>query len=288
MHSFFSQHCNKRTPTVEPGHMKITISILEEPGSPMGDKAIQINRSAMPSSFRSELIEWELACKPEPVAEDLLSCADSPQILMVDGRKAAALNRIQRMLHEQTLTLRSNHPGKPFFPSPIIAVLHSPENLDEVPDFPEVIADWVYAPVLSSDIAGRIFFLLKRRGLFKTRLESLGVTFFPEARLATYEDRRVHLTPSEAILLDLFLSQPSAVISSKELVDLFHANGKSTSANNIRVGIFQLRMVLESLTRSRMTLANVHKQGYCLRKNSLPPLGTRTARSPHNGEHRAG
>jgi DNA-binding winged helix-turn-helix (wHTH) protein len=62
----------------------------------------------------------------------------------------------------------------------------------------------------------------------------------------------------------------------KELILLFKSTGKSTEGSNIRVTIFQLRLKLEMLTRSRYTLASVYRQGYCLR-TKLKPSNTKVS-----------
>jgi DNA-binding response OmpR family regulator len=135
-------------------------------------------------------------------------------------------------------------------------------------DFPDIVTDWVYAPLVPLDIARRVFFALERRCSIKFGLQFAGVTVIPETRQVVYEGQSVRLTSSEYTLLELFVKRMGAVIPSHELALFFKSSGKSAEPNNIRVSIFQLRMKLESITRSRVTLASVHKQGYRLRQKS--------------------
>jgi DNA-binding response OmpR family regulator len=84
-------------------------------------------------------------------------------------------------------------------------------------------------------------------------------------QMASYGTKTCKLTPSESMLLEIFMDHAGSVVTFDRLVSIFLANGKSAEPNNIRVAMFQLRLKLEMLTRSQIALNNIYKQGYCLR-----------------------
>lgn len=248
--------------------MKITIGIVKDIKEHACKETFDIERicTELPRSFKGELIEWSVEYKsPELKMEDLLDFSGPPSVLLLHGQDKVLLERI-RGLERQMQAFVRKHSEMLLVPSSVIAVL--PDVAIDVMEFPDIIADWVYVPVSAQDLAHRILFSLKQHSTFKKRLHYGGMTIIPETRQALYENRSVHLTPSEFILLELFLTQRGAMLPFKDLVMLFKATGKSAAPNNIRVAIFQLRLKLEILTKSCMTLVNVHGQGYCLRQKS--------------------
>ena len=69
----------------------------------------------------------------------------------------------------------------------------------------------------------------------------------------------------------------------QELVQTFQASGKSVEANSIRAAIYRLRLKLDTLTKSKVSLTSIYRQGCCLRQKlkskprhvPLPSAGNR-------------
>jgi len=245
--------------------------------------AMHYSDGALPRTVKGEPIKWTVGYKSlsDLKSDDLLSFSEVPSVLLLDVADTDLLDRV-RVLERHMQTFVKNNPELPLAPAPLIVVLPSQDVLANVADFPDVVADWVYAPIALNDVARRVIQALKRRGIIKSRLRFGGITVIPETRSLTYEGRSTRLTPSEFMLLELFLGQMGTVIPFKDLVFFFRSAGKSAESNNIRVAIFQLRLKLEILSRSQVKLVSIHRQGYCLKQNTNVSYLTAASR-PENG-----
>lgn len=250
--------------------MRVNLKIVGDSLSREVFDAEGLAMQSVPFFNNGETIEWAIErTSADLVAEDLMSFSDQPTAILVDGQVRQRFDQMQS-LERQTRLIAKDNPSALLIRSPIIMILPSPSALANMPDFHEAISDWVYAPVALPEIARRVVFSLKRHGFMKARLHYGGLTIFPETRQATYEDRSCQLTPSEFMMLELFLGKTGAVMPLRELISIFKSFGKSAEPNNIRVAIFQLRLKLSVLTKSQITLSSVHRQGYCLRQGSSP------------------
>ncbi|NEX63062.1 winged helix-turn-helix domain-containing protein [Noviherbaspirillum galbum] len=222
--------------------------------------------SAFPRKFRRDELEWKLTyTTTDLTVSDLLCCEDVPSALLIEARNTAMISKIQTLEEELVSFLRRNSELSCTL-APVIFVFQSHESIGDTLDFPEFISDWVFWPVPVEDLSRRILSAFLRKRILKGLVRFGAVTLIPETRSIGYNDQSLRLTPTEYTLAEAFLRKMGTVIPFKDLVMLFQAAGKSTSPNNIRVAIFQLRSKLEALTRSRITLLNVYKQGYCLRQ----------------------
>lgn len=197
--------------------------------------------------------------------DNLLCYPDKPSALIIDTEDPALIDRLQ-IMEKRELGFMKDPPFVPIVLAPLILVFRTPSSFADMAEFPDFVSDWVCAPFSFSDLLRRVVVSLKRKNILKTRLRFGPLTLVPETRTACYEGRTIHLTPSEFSLAELFMNQMGSVIPMKDLVMLFKSTGKSTEGSNIRVTIFQLRLKLEMLTQSAMTLASVYKQGYCLKQ----------------------
>jgi DNA-binding winged helix-turn-helix (wHTH) protein len=198
-------------------------------------------------------------------ADNLLCYPDRPSALVIDTEDPALVDRLQ-IMEKRELGFMKDPPFVPIVLAPLVLVFRSHSSLADMAEFPDFVSDWVCAPFTFSDLLRRVVVSLKRKNILKTRLRFGPLTLIPETRTAGFEGRTIHLTPSEFSLAELFMNQMGSVIPIKDLIALFKSTGKSTEGSNIRVTIFQLRLKLEMLTQSAMTLASVYKQGYCLKQ----------------------
>jgi DNA-binding winged helix-turn-helix (wHTH) protein len=221
--------------------------------------------AALPKVFQGDAIVWDVrSVAADFRPEDFLSFPETPSVLLVEACDTAAVRKIH-LMENQILALIKRNPDVPFVLSPVIMAFQSPALLINTQYLPDLVTEWMFSPVFVSDLAGRILVSLKRKRMLKARLRFGAFTLIRESHSITYEDRVALLTPSEFRLADLFFSRFGMLISFEELVLFFRLAGKSTQANNIRAGIFQLRLKLDVLTKSQVTVVSVYKQGYCMR-----------------------
>jgi DNA-binding winged helix-turn-helix (wHTH) protein len=226
-----------------------------------------------PSMFRQEQhIDWQLTytASADLRPEDFLSFPDFPSVILIEANDNQLIDTIQSM-EMFMLAFIKNNPAIPLILSPVIMVFRSPAALCDTLDFPDFVSDWIFKPVVIHDLVRRILFCLKKKNILKNQIQFGSLTLTPETRSISHEDRTVRLTPSEYKLAELFLTQMGAVVSFEDLVTFFKSSGKSTRPNNIRVTVFQLRLKLEILTKSKIILASIYGHGYCLRQKRTQP-----------------
>ena len=247
--------------------MQISIKIV---GNELFD-SLMTRHNALQEAFpqshanKADHLQWHIECLPHRLRpENLLSYPDSPSVLLIDAGAPGFIDKI-RLMEKRELSYIKNPPFLPIVLSPIILVFHKPSELDEIPEFPDIVTDWICMPLCAQELIRRIMASLRQKNIIKSKLRFGALALQPESRMMCFGSKSIHLTPSEFVLAEMFLSQPGAVISLPNLTRLFKASGKSTEGSNIRVTVFQLRLKLEMLTRSRYSLVSIYKQGYCLK-----------------------
>jgi DNA-binding winged helix-turn-helix (wHTH) protein len=134
------------------------------------------------------------------------------------------------------------------------------------------VSEWLFAEFAPEELVFRVLALLHARRLRSFRLAGGAITFAPDTRSLYFGEASVRLSPSEFEVAELFFDRCGTVIALHELVTFFEQSGKSAAMNNIRVTIFQLRLKLEELTRSQVTIDTVYRRGYVLRQAVPNPL----------------
>jgi DNA-binding response OmpR family regulator len=219
---------------------------------------------AFPELYEKQHVDWELTLIDRDLtAEELVTVPDSPDVVLVSGDRISSLSELER-IQAATPTFHHFRSGSSLR-APLLMVFNSWSSLKTVQELPEVVSDWVVSPVCVPDLVRRIIRSLKRQ-----RLIGATVTFGPlmlsrSDHKVSYGPKTFKLAPSESMLLEIFMDHAGSVVSFDRLVSIFLEAGKSAEPNNIRVAMFQLRLKLEMLTRSNITLTNIYKQGYCLR-----------------------
>jgi DNA-binding response OmpR family regulator len=188
---------------------------------------------------------------------------ESPDVLLMSGEGTSAIQELERIQASARLSMSASFPSS--VRVPIVMVFSSWSALTTVQEFPELVSDWVVTPVCVPDLVRRIIRSLKRQQLLGSTLSFGELSLSRRTHLASYGAKTSKLTPSESMLLEIFIDHAGSVVSFDRLVSIFAGAGKSPEPNNIRVAMFQLRLKLEMLTRSHITLINIYKQGYCLR-----------------------
>ena len=213
-----------------------------------------------------EEIEWQLTTIAKGfVASDWVCQQTAPSVLMIDAEDSVLIRNLQASqgaLHHLVNTTR--HPA--VVRCPVILLFHSPVTLAQWSHLPEFVSDWMLTSSLDSEAVPRILGALRKAQVLPISQHHAALTLIPATRTMIYENTSARLTPAEYTLLELFLSNIGSIISLQELVQTFRASGKSAEANNIRVAIYQLRLKLDTLTKSQMPLTSIYRQGYCLRQ----------------------
>jgi DNA-binding response OmpR family regulator len=208
-----------------------------------------------------------LKLEDRPQLGDLLLQADMTTVLLVEAKDLSLIEAIQLMEKKELGFINHSSTVAPRL-APLIAVFESPEVLAEIRDLPDLISDWTFLPLDITELARRIFSALKRKNILKPKLRYGALSLISESRTLVFFGNTMHLTRSEFVLAELFLTQMGTVIPLSDLAMLFRSTGKSTEGSNIRVTIFQLRLKLEMLTKGQYTVMSVYKQGYCLKQKT--------------------
>lgn len=240
-----------------------------------------MEKSPFPIEFRQHRILWRFGyLLPEMQSEELLSLSDAPSVVVVDASNQHQMERLALMEKRMRAVVKSN-PSIPLLLSPVIAVYDDSARLSNVHDVPDLVADWVILPLDIDELTRRILASLKRKKIFSSGECFGALVLNPDTRSVSYGDLIAHLTPSEYLLMEFFLGQMGSIVPIKDLMRFFKSSGKSAEASNIRVAIFQLRLKLEILTKSRVSLVNVYRRGYALR----PVRGTEGAVGARADDH---
>lgn len=221
-------------------------------------------RSTITGSNRQ--IDWKLSNLAQGFdITDWVCQQDTPTLLIVDAEDTTllrALNASQSAIQHLISTAR--HPV--LIRCPVILVFKNAASLSQCHQLPEFTTDWILAASLGTEAIPRIIGALKKGQVMPAVQHHAALTLIPATRTMIYENTSARLTPAEYTLLELFLNNIGSIISLQELVQTFRASGKSAEANNIRVAIYQLRLKLDTLTKSQMPLTSIYRQGYCLRQ----------------------
>jgi DNA-binding response OmpR family regulator len=246
--------------------MKIHLKTMGETLFSSMQAALRSDVATSASAAGSEKYEWLMSDLPRGfVATDWVCQQETPTVLLVDGDDNALLRNVQASQGSLNhLVNGTRHPT--FVRCPVILIFSEPAILSQWAPLPDFASDWILASGLSDEAVPRIVGALRRSNVLPLTQHNAALTLVPATRTMIYENASARLTPAEYTLLELFLNNIGSIISLQELVQTFRASGKSSEANNIRVAIYQLRLKLDTLTKSQMPLTSIYRQGYCLRQ----------------------
>ena len=263
--------------------MKIHLKTMGDTLSAALGTALKSESAIAAMAAGKEEIEWQLS----PIARGFTAAEwvcqqTAPTVLVIDADDNVLMRSLQAAqgaLHHLVNTTR--YPA--IVRCPVILVFNSAVTLAQWTHLPEFAADWMLTTSLKDEAVPRILGALRKTQVLPVSQHHAALTLIPATRTMIYENTSARLTPAEYTLLELFLSNIGSIISLQELVQTFRASGKSAEANNIRVAIYQLRLKLDTLTKSQMPLTSIYRQGYCLRQKlkskpmhvPLPSAGNR-------------
>lgn len=222
---------------------------------------------SLPRSFKCVSIKWKIALVDNELRPaDFVGFPDSPSTFLVEASDVATIHSI-RLMQNDIHALKRKNPGLPLVLAPLICAVDEEAGGNRVDDLPDFISDWIFAPINVQELGRRIVSCLTRQRLMMAHVRAGLVTLMPDTRSISCGGKTLRLSPSEFMLADLFFNQFGTIISFDQLSLFFKSKGKSTEASNIRVAIYQLRLKLDMLTKSQISLTSVYKKGYCLRND---------------------
>ena len=246
--------------------MKIQLKTMGEALHVSVGKALQAHTTVATTNAGKDDIEWQLSITaPGFVASEWVCAQAMPTVLLVDADDTTLLRSLQASqgaLHH--LVNSTRHPA--VVRCPVILVFTNAASLAQWAHLPDFASDWMLAGSMKDEAVPRILGALRKANVLPVAQHHAALTLIPSTRTMIYENTSARLTPAEFTLLELFLNNIGSIISLQELVQTFRASGKSSEANNIRVAIYQLRLKLDTLTKSQMPLTSIYRQGYCLRQ----------------------
>jgi DNA-binding response OmpR family regulator len=222
--------------------------------------------SPFPRRYKQgKTIAWQLVLlEHSPQAEDLANHPSSLVIVLIDAPDLNIVEHLRAVERQEFLYLNTLS-EYPHGIGPIIILFQPDALMPELLEFPDIVSDWMFAPISMHDLARRMFASLRRKQLLQAELRFGALTLLPESRKLCYFSDSTHLTPSELAVAELFLHHFGSVILLEDITLMFKLSGRSTEGSNIRVTMFQLRFKIEALTHCQFTLLNIYKEGYALR-----------------------
>ena len=246
--------------------MKIQLKIIGDALHFSLDQALKTDLAVAARVAGRDEVEWQVSnVKKEFTTSDWICQQTAPSVLIIDGDDATLLRTFQGSqgaLQHLVNTSRQSAAVR----SPVILVFSSASVMMQWPHLPDFVTDWMLLSSIREEVVPRILGVLRKVNIFPFSQHHAALSLIPATRTMVYENSSARLTPAEYTLLELFLSNIGSIISLQELVQTFRASGKSAEANNIRVAIYQLRLKLDTLTKSQMPLTSIYRQGYCLRQ----------------------
>jgi two-component system response regulator QseB len=102
--------------------------------------------------------------------------------------------------------------------------------------------DYLVKPIALQELAARVRAITRRaRGRPETVWRHGALEYRPGAQAATWRGEAVELTGREAMLLELFLANPSRVLSKQQIQDKLYGWGEELESNALEVYVHHLR-----------------------------------------------
>ena len=150
--------------------------------------------------------------------------------------------------------------------------------------------DYVVKPFVLSELIARIRALLRRgREILPVVLAWENLEFDCNTREVTYCASRLHLTPKEYDLLELFLRNPRKIFSRSKLLDRIWLSSEFPGEEAVTTQIKGLRQKLKAVGMTADLIETVYGLGYRLRESdkktrTLEPASQRKIPSPRAQE----
>ncbi|QJX00813.1 response regulator transcription factor [Frigoriglobus tundricola] len=151
---------------------------------------------------------------------------------------------------------------------PIVILSARQEELDRILGFTLGADDYVMKPFSPRELVARVKAILRRTRsqplASKTRLSHGGLVLDLEKRVATLNNRRLALTPSEYCLLKTLMSSPGRVFERTELLTALYPDGEAVVDRVVDVHVGKLRQKIGDDPVRPSIILTVRGMGYQL------------------------
>ncbi|HEY9604000.1 MAG TPA: response regulator, partial [Allocoleopsis sp.] len=149
---------------------------------------------------------------------------------------------------------------------PILLLSAKDSSADRVRGLEAGADDYVVKPYDESELIARIQVLLRRgSSTLSTVLTWEQLQLDPDVCKVTYRDKRLHLTPKEYGILELFLRNPRRIFSRSAIIDSLWSSDNFPQEDAVSTQIKGLRQKLKAAGMTKDLIETVYGLGYRLR-----------------------
>lgn len=162
---------------------------------------------------------------------------------------------------------------------PILFITALNNQMDKIKAFESGADDYLIKPFDFQELLARIKALVRREKKIKpnTNLTWGNLVMMLEEKKVTYEDKYLHLTPTEYKILEIFLTTPQKVFNIDDIIDKLWDIDTLPTYNTLRTHIKSLRKKLTNIGLTKDFIDTVYGMGY-----RLKPLDNKTSKENNN------
>ncbi|ODA41371.1 response regulator transcription factor [Desulfosporosinus sp. BG] len=152
--------------------------------------------------------------------------------------------------------------------TPIILLTAKDSVEDRIDGLDAGADDYLIKPFSTDELMARIRALSRRKGVKITgdRVEVFGLVLDPLGCEVTDGTNNVKLTYKESLLLELFMRNPSQVISKEQILDRVWGLDSDVELSNVEVYIYYLRKKISFISFKNCSIETIRGVGYCLKR----------------------
>lgn len=145
--------------------------------------------------------------------------------------------------------------------------------------------DYIVKPFDASELIARIRALIRRsRAILTTVLTWENLQLDTNTKEVTYAGKRLHLTPKEYGLLEIFLQNPHRIFSRSVLLDRIWSSGEFPGEEAVTTQIKGLRQKLKAVGMNADLIETVYGLGYRLKQEEKSTFNNQTISSSDSAQ----
>ena len=155
--------------------------------------------------------------------------------------------------------------------TPVILLTAKDSVTDRINGLDAGADDYLIKPFSTDELMARIRALSRRKGsqLTGDRVEAFGLILDPLSCEVTDGRNSVKLTYKESLLLELFMRNPSQVITKEQILDRVWGLDSDVELSNVEVYIYYLR---KKIKFDHCSIETIRGIGYCLKGSEKSAL----------------
>jgi len=143
-------------------------------------------------------------------------------------------------------------------------------QIDKIKAFESGADDYLTKPFDFQELLVRIKALVRRENNIESpKLIWQNLIMMPEEKKVVYENKYLHLTPTEFKILQIFLETPNKVFNTENIIDKLWDIDTIPTNNTLRSHIKSLRKKLEQVGLDKEFIETVYGMGYRLKTPSI-------------------